>query len=202
MDHEKFQQRLNAVLDKREQPQQDAQLRQMADVDGDCAETLEATQLLLESVELLKHPTVRPDMADRVLASLTVERSPAHRLRIWMPLCVAAALLLAAIPLYRFWNSPDDEQNPTVATPNHTETPPSVVEATDEVGYLVQTHRAGEALGEVIWANSFDQLTPTQKVWVERATAEISPVADPMTNTVAITVDAVIRTIEPNIPKL
>ena len=210
MDHEKFQQRLNTVLDRRESPQHDAELRQMADRDGDCAELLLAAQSLGEGVELLKHPDVRPDMADRVVAALRVEREErgaASHLRIWVPLCVAAALLLAAIPLYRFWNA--DSTAPEIAAPD--KNGPAVADSSpansasdrpgDEPQYLVQTHRAGEALGEVIWSSSIDQLTPAQQQWVERATQEIRPVADPMANTVAFTVGAVMRTIEPRLPR-
>lgn len=200
MDHEKFQQRLNSVLDDREQPEHDAQLRAMADGDRECAELLQAAVSLVEGVELLDHPTVASDMADRVLAAVRVERRPVRRLQIWVPLCVAAALLLAAIPLYRFWQS-GGEETPPIAQPSVETTDPTTPQEAAELEYLVQTHRVGEVLGEAIWATSYDQLTPAQKQWVDRATQEISPVAHPMANTVAITVDAVVRTIEPNLPR-
>ena len=216
MDHEKFQQRLNEVLDNREPLDQDIQLRQMADADAACAESLSAAQLLFEGIDLLDRPTVGRDMADRVLTAVGVERKRARLLRIWAPICVAAALLLAAIPLSRIWQGGSPE-NPTIAKPG-TDQPESEDAGTNpdgrdpgesdldkslghEANFLVQTHRAGEVLGAAIWSPSYDQLTPTQKQWVERATEELSPVADPMANTVAFTVDAVIRTIEPNIPR-
>ena len=80
-------------------------------------------------------------------------------------------------------------------------TPADIAEPTPTEEPDLLVHRVGEALGEAIWATSYDQLTPAQKEWVKRATEEISPVADPMANTVAITVDAVVRTIEPNLPR-
>ncbi|MCG8584601.1 MAG: hypothetical protein MI757_07815 [Pirellulales bacterium] len=199
MDHERFQQRLDEVLDNREQPAGDAQLRQMADADTACAEMLKAAESLIEGIDVLDRPTVRPDMADQVMAAVAVERSRSRYLKIWTPLCVAAAVLLAAIPLYQFWQGSADDPTP-IAKPNETDRiDEDAPTPTEEPDLLV--HRVGEALGEAIWATSYDQLTPAQKEWVKRATEEISPVADPMANTVAITVDAVVRTIEPSLPR-
>ena len=207
MDHAKFQQRLNEVLDDRRQLRGDDELLQMAEQDADCSETLSAAQLLLDGVDMLDCPSVGPGLADRVLAKVNVRKSPNQILRLWVPICVAAALLLAAIPIYRFWQG-EQTENPVAAgeeekpakpdTPGEPRVDEKLVASADSEGYM---HRAGEAIGEAIWAGSMDQLTPEQEQWVERATAEIRPVADPMATSVAVTVDAVVRTFEPTIPR-
>ena len=207
MDHAKFQQRLDEVLDDRQQPQADAELLQMAERSAECADSLSAVQLLLDGVDLLDRPTVSPGMADRVLAGLNVGRRSTNFLRLWVPLCVAAALLLAAIPIYRFWPGGGDENpvaegngetTPTPKTPVESDGTKGLVAVADSGTYI---HRAGEAIGEAIWVGSIDQLTPEQEEWLRRATAEIRPVADPMATSVAVTVDAVVRTFEPTIPR-
>jgi len=210
MDHAKFQQRLNQVLDDRQQLHADDELLQMAAQSSECAERLAVAQTLLDGVDLLDCPTVRPALAERVVAAVSVNRQPSDLLRLWVPLCVAAALLLAAVPMYRFWQGADGENPVAEGKPlpeNDEKTSPQPEKPHDTEHLIVVAdsrvyiHRAGEAIGEAIWVRSMDQLTPEQEEWVKRATEEIRPVADPMATSVAMTVDAVVRTITPTIPR-
>ncbi len=104
MQCEKFESRLNQLLDERRQPELDDQLLAHTSGCDECRQMLAAQQLLFgamsgtpSSDELSLEPPL--DMADRVLRE-TGPLRPAGRLRVvrWFAFVAAAVLLVASLP--------------------------------------------------------------------------------------------------------
>jgi predicted anti-sigma-YlaC factor YlaD len=110
VDCRRFKARLDAVLDERRRPEQDAQLRSHARHCPGCASWMKSQTMALAALESMA-PEERPaDLAFRVLQSVDADRrqSVVHWRR-WAvaAMAVAAGLLLAILG----WRSPDAAPN-------------------------------------------------------------------------------------------
>lgn len=104
---EEFEERVNAVLDERQRPLWDAELRLHCQSCADCRHVAASYEILLEGFYELAAPEVSPDMAVRVLDQLKSEPSTRRRLVLGaVSLATAAALLIAVLPALRGPSSP------------------------------------------------------------------------------------------------
>jgi len=157
MNCEGFEARLQDLLDRRASIEGDEELSAHAANCESCRRELGLTSVLLEAVAQMPRPEPRPDLVARVLADVAVpqdERSefsrPAmSRLAVYL-FAVAAALLVAAFPVYLLWTGDDgapaiaevDDATPTtvaegsVAAPgeNQEQTDPPIGDLAREVG--------------------------------------------------------------------
>jgi predicted anti-sigma-YlaC factor YlaD len=113
VDCRRFKARLDAVLDERRSPEQDARLRSHARDCPDCAAWMKSQATVLAALESMADEECPADFAFRVVQSV----EPAHRPPRWRrwavaAMAVAAGLLLAILG----WRSPD-------AAPNQPEMP-------------------------------------------------------------------------------
>src|SRR5262245_43986354 len=113
IDCRRFKARLDAVLDERRRPEQDAQLRSHARYCPDCAAWMKSQAMVLAALESMADEECPADFAFRVLQSVEPVRRPSRWRRLAVAaMAVAAGLLLAILA----WRSPD-------AAPNRPETP-------------------------------------------------------------------------------
>lgn len=99
MRNELFNQRLQALLDARQAPELDAELRAQAALDDDCRQDLAAQELLFDGLSLQEMPELSPDFARRVvqLAKASPAPSPPRGISyrfIALGTCAAALLVL------------------------------------------------------------------------------------------------------------
>ncbi len=130
MQRELFEQRLNELLDLRESPEDDGQLGDEALLNEEQHEVLRGQRLMLDGLAACEIPSLSDDFAERVVAQVRSERAvetkrSAGSPRI-LPFVLTAAcavlLLVAAIPLWSWLNSPNDTidvagSNPPTAAP-------------------------------------------------------------------------------------
>jgi predicted anti-sigma-YlaC factor YlaD len=115
VDCRRFKARLDAVLDERRRPEQDAQLRSHARHCPRCASWMKSQSVALAALESIAPEECPVDLAFRVLQSVDADRRrPVVHWRRWAvaAMAVAAGLLLAILG----WRSPD-------AAPNQPEMP-------------------------------------------------------------------------------
>jgi hypothetical protein len=102
MQCEEFEDRLNALLDERQRPEADVELRLHCEACLDCRQLAAAYARLLDGFCALATPESAGDIADRVLADLQPPPSPRRRFAVaTMSLAAAAGLLIAVVPLVR-----------------------------------------------------------------------------------------------------
>jgi len=113
IDCRRFKTRLDAVLDERRRPEQDARLRSHARHCPDCAAWMKSQTIALAALESMVGEECPADFAFRVLQSVEPVRRPGLRRR-WaiVAMSVAAGLLLAILG----WRSPE-------VAPNRPQTP-------------------------------------------------------------------------------
>lgn len=106
---ERFESRLDELLDARLAPEEDAALCEHAGLCPSCRTTLAAHVQLMQAVPQLPRPSVSGNLAARVLAELrssaVASQETSRGYTPWYALAVAAALLLAAWPLVAQWQS-------------------------------------------------------------------------------------------------
>lgn len=106
---ERFESRLDELLDARVAPEDDAALCEHAGLCPSCRTTLATHVQLMQAVSQLPRPSVSDDLAARVLGELrrpvVASREAGRSYTPWYALAVAAALLLAAWPLVALWQS-------------------------------------------------------------------------------------------------
>lgn len=109
-----FEDRLNAVLDDRNRPEWDADLRLHCQSCASCRQLAAAYGALFDGFYALATPEAPLDMAARVMAELQpVPVSHARRRALLAAvMATAAALFVAALPLINSWRTP---QQPVVA---------------------------------------------------------------------------------------
>ncbi|HEV3136386.1 MAG TPA: hypothetical protein VGZ26_00755 [Pirellulales bacterium] len=102
MQCEEFEDRLNAVLDERQRPEADVELRLHCEACLDCRQLAAAYARLLDGFYALAAPEPAGDIAVRVLADLQPPLSSPRRFAVaTMSLAAAAGLLIAVMPLVR-----------------------------------------------------------------------------------------------------
>jgi predicted anti-sigma-YlaC factor YlaD len=113
VDCRRFRSRLDAVLDERRRPEQDAQLRSHARHCPDCEAWMKSQMMALAALASMADEECPPDFAFRVVQSVEPVGRPSHWRRLAVAaMAVAAGLLLAILS----WRSPE-------AAPNRPETP-------------------------------------------------------------------------------
>ena len=144
---DEFEERWQEGLDRRIDPSADAELALHVETCAGCRTLATSLRRALLDLEALPKPTLRNDLARRVLAELAspeapsdnvtasvVELPPQHsavsQARAWQWWAAAAVLLLSVVPLWR-WNFGNHNLNPTtgggiVAVPGGTATPSPV----------------------------------------------------------------------------
>ncbi|MBI3838283.1 MAG: hypothetical protein HY288_10175 [Planctomycetia bacterium] len=122
MQCEEFEDRLNAVLDKRKRPETDAELQLHCETCPDCRHLAATYGRLLDGFYALATPHPPSDMAMRVLADLQPKVSPRRRWAVAAvalttgALATAAGLLFAVVPLLRSHSQVPSTVLPTLAT--------------------------------------------------------------------------------------
>jgi len=108
LDCRQFKWRLDAVLDERQQPEQDSQLRTHARHCPDCAAWMREQTSALSALESLADANCPPDLAFRVVQSFAAQRRHPALWRRWAvaALSVAAGLLLLVL----IWRNGDIER--------------------------------------------------------------------------------------------
>jgi hypothetical protein len=126
MNRDQFEQRLNEVLDRRESPEADAQLRAAAEASTELRQLLSAYASAIEGARQQPIPACREDFDQQIMSY--VKRSPATGLepavvtpvdrsqaaqRRWVAgvLALAAAVMLVAAPAW--WLAPRGAQDPS-----------------------------------------------------------------------------------------
>jgi hypothetical protein len=126
-----FRARLDAVLDERDAPQLDLQLRAHARHCLKCADWLETQTAILETVEGAGSSERQVDLAVPVLQKFeTARRERLRRLRRTVASVAVAASLLVAINVWRGPGVPDVQNNAVAMTP---EIPAEVMERMGKV---------------------------------------------------------------------
>lgn len=117
MNCEGFESRLQDLLDRRVSIDGDEELSAHAANCESCRRELGAYTALLEAVAQMPRPEPRPDLVARVLADVAAPhddrpelRRPALSRMIAYAFAVAAALLVAAFPVYLLWSGNDGGQ--------------------------------------------------------------------------------------------
>lgn len=103
---EKFERRMQVLLDARQRPELDDELQSHAADCASCRRDLAVQEKLFEGLDLFDPPAAPPDFALDVVALLAVSR-PATWSRVFRigAIAVAASLLLAFVPAFREWVS-------------------------------------------------------------------------------------------------
>jgi predicted anti-sigma-YlaC factor YlaD len=109
IDCRRFKARLDALLDERRRPEQDAQLRSHARHCPDCASWMESQTMVLAALESMADEQCPADFAFRVVQSIDADR---HRWSHWRRWAVAALALAAGLLLaFLGWRSPETAPN-------------------------------------------------------------------------------------------
>lgn len=110
---EKFESRLQEVLDARQRPENDEALLAHADHCESCRELLLAQEQLFAGLELWEAPALSSNFSARVLTAVAEEPILAVAVplkstsrRRWLGLAIAAALLVAVVPVTRWLTMP------------------------------------------------------------------------------------------------
>ena len=111
---EKFERRMQMLLDARQRPEFDDELQSHAWRCEACRRNLAAQEKLFEGLDLFDPPDAPPDFALNVVAQLTVSRpSTWRRVVRFGAIAVAASLLLVFVPTFREWLSSRAEPEPS-----------------------------------------------------------------------------------------
>ena len=105
---EVFEQRLNQLLDNRKEPETDRTLRVHADNCEDCRQTLVAQELLWEGLDLFEPPELRNEFSKQVVESVFPQQRRRSLVIVTWVAAIAAALLIAIIPVIRGLTTPRD----------------------------------------------------------------------------------------------
>ena len=99
---EKFELRMQMLLDARRRPEFDDELKSHTLQCAECRRDLAAQEKLFAGLELFDPPALSPDFAQRVIADLQVSRpSTWSRVGRLGAIAVAASLLVALVPAIR-----------------------------------------------------------------------------------------------------
>lgn len=200
MPQEKFEQRLQEVLDRRQLPKEDPVLRAMAEQCGECRELLAVQEALFDGLALSEMPLLGDDFSQRVVDAALTHRS---RYRLTAPLAlalvVAVALLLLLTPVAWFaFNSPEPQgtDDPIAVQPL-----PGPDESTEQ---LVNIDSPEENLPDVqAYREMVDQIALLMQIDAQSVATAAQPVTDtlrPITDSVGSALDAMRRTLPPGRP--
>jgi predicted anti-sigma-YlaC factor YlaD len=112
---EQFSRRLDELLDERRRPLGDRRLRAHAKECRDCRDLLDAQMELSKVVPFLPRAEPPLGFADRTVTVASRERARLRRWRHGMVGAVAAAVLVAVVPMARYVNRPAETTEPVAA---------------------------------------------------------------------------------------
>jgi predicted anti-sigma-YlaC factor YlaD len=113
-----FKTRLDWILDHRESPRHDAKLRAHARQCSNCADWLDAHDMLLAGFQQAQFPRPVADFSLRVLGTVEAQRVQRKRWRVLAVACLSvAAALLVIVLSWRSSDAPPVAQEPNVRAP-------------------------------------------------------------------------------------